>query len=265
MIAPKQAGVKETTGNMKTGGDKRGTSAVPMYEDRVVEDDVTVSYRYCYSRRRKTLGVTVRPDLTVAVRAPLGTSIDAIRDFVRRHSAWIAKVRLKFASHTPKEPKQYQHGAMIPFQGYEYCLVIEAGEGEQVAIKGESLVVTTPAAPSSEQVRGVVDAWYRERAVEIFRERAHECHRQMQAEGFLLPRIAIRAMSSRWGSYSYRTRRITLNLNLVRAPQTCLDYVIIHELCHIKVRHHGPGFWKLVGRYVPDYAHQRTLLKAYIG
>jgi len=249
---------------MKIGGKKSGTVAASVYEDRVVSNDTMVSYRYCYSRRRKTLGLTVKPDLTVAVRVPLGTSIDTIRDFVRRQAAWIAKVRLRMQSRTPKEPQQYLHGAMIPFQGFEYCLVIEEGEGEPVAIKGEAVVVTVPGTPSSERVRELVDAWYRDRAVEIFRERANECLRLLQTEVFLLPRIVIRTMRSRWGSYSYRTRRITLNLNLVRVPQTCLDYVIIHELCHIKVRHHGPGFWKLVGRYVPDYAHQRTLLKAYI-
>lgn len=248
---------------MKLGGKKSGAFAASVYEDRVVSDDTTVSYRYCYSRRRRTLGLTVKPDLTVAVRVPPGTSIDTIRDFVGRQAAWIAKVRLRLQSRTPKEPQQYLHGAMIPFQGVEYCLVIKEGEGEPVAIKGEAVVVTVPGAPSSERVRELVDAWYRERAVEIFRERANECLRLLQAERFLLPRIVIRAMRSRWGSYSYRTRRITLNLNLVRLPQTCLDYVIIHELCHIKVRHHGPGFWKLVGRYVPDYAHQRTLLKKY--
>ena len=186
---------------MKIRGNKSGTVAASVREDRVVSGDMTVCYRYCYSPRRKTLGLTVKPDLTVAVRVPLGTSIDTIRDFVGRQAAWIAKVRLRLQSRAPKEPQQYLHGAMIPFQGIEYCLVIERGEGEQVAIKGDSLVVTLPDTPSSERLRGLVDAWYRERAVEIFRERAHECLRLVQAEEFLLPQIVIRPMRSRWGSY----------------------------------------------------------------
>jgi predicted metal-dependent hydrolase len=86
----------------------------------------------------------------------------------------------------------------------------------------------------------------------------------MRDQGFHLPTITIRPMKTRWGSYSYRTGRITLNLNLIRTPQACLDYVIIHELCHIKVRHHGPDFWKLVSRYVPDYIEIRNQLKNFL-
>jgi hypothetical protein len=85
----------------------------------------------------------------------------------------------------------------------------------------------------------------------------------MQVEGIPLPPITIRPMKTRWGSYSYRTRRITLNLNLVKTPPACLDYVIVHELCHIKVRHHGPDFWRLVSRYLPDYLSERGQLKQY--
>jgi len=58
-------------------------------------------------------------------------------------------------------------------------------------------------------------------------------------------------------------RTDTLNLNLVKAPPACLDYVIIHELCHIKVRHHGPDFWRMVSRYRPDYLSERRQLKHY--
>jgi predicted metal-dependent hydrolase len=85
----------------------------------------------------------------------------------------------------------------------------------------------------------------------------------MLAECIPLPPITIRTMKTRWGSYSYHTQQISLNQNLIKAPQICLDYVIIHELCHIKIRHHGADFWKMVSRYVPDYLKIRRLLKEY--
>ncbi len=86
----------------------------------------------------------------------------------------------------------------------------------------------------------------------------------MQAEVIPLPPITVRSMTTRWGSYSYRTKRISLNLNLIKAPVACLDYVIIHELCHIKVRHHGADFWRMVEKYVPDYFVVRKQLRGYI-
>ncbi|MBI2355496.1 MAG: M48 family metallopeptidase [Deltaproteobacteria bacterium] len=231
-----------------------------MREDWVDCNGVAIPYRYCHSRRR-TLGMTVRPDKSVTVRAPLRTSLHAIRDFVTRRAAWIEKAWAEFDRRGPATPQSYANGAHFLFRGAAYMLVIEQGAPESVRIEGASLVVTTTGEPSTERLRGLVDAWYRERAGEIFGERLIECHRRMQPEGIALPPLLIRPMRSRWGSYSYRTRRIALNLNLIRLPQASLDYVIVHELCHVNVRHHGPDFWRLVGRYVPDHAAMRRQLR----
>jgi predicted metal-dependent hydrolase len=69
-------------------------------------------------------------------------------------------------------------------------------------------------------------------------------------------------MGRRWGSLS-STGRITLNLLLIAAPKECIDYVILHELCHFKVKHHGPRFWKLMERWVPDFEERRRKLNAF--
>jgi predicted metal-dependent hydrolase len=78
------------------------------------------------------------------------------------------------------------------------------------------------------------------------------------------PELIIRKMSSRWGSFS-AAGRITLNLELIKAPKECIDYVILHELCHFKVKHHGPNFWKLMERLLPDYDERRTKLNLLAG
>jgi hypothetical protein len=69
-------------------------------------------------------------------------------------------------------------------------------------------------------------------------------------------------MSSRWGSYS-SAGRITLNLALIKVPKECIDYVIVHELCHHKVKHHGPKFWKLLHRLMPDFEERRKKLNLF--
>ena len=230
-----------------------------MREDAVVCNDITIHYRYCHSRRG-TLGITIRPDKSVTVRAPLRTSLHTIRDFVAGRAVWITKVWEKFDGQIPLLEQSYANGAAFLFQGAEYRLILEHGSRELVHLGSGLLVVTVPGESSPEFPRRVVDAWYLERAKKVFMERMLECWRLMPP-GTALPPLVIRSMKSRWGSYSYRTRRITLNLNLIKLPQKCLDYVIIHELCHITVRHHGPGFWRLVGQYFPDYAEARRRLK----
>ncbi|QEM70013.1 M48 family metallopeptidase [Geobacter sp. FeAm09] len=224
---------------------------------------MVIPFRYCHARRR-TLGMTVRPDKSVIVRAPLRASLGEIRDFVSRRAAWIAKVWREFDAMPPKPPRTYESGTVFRFLGREYGLTPERGATESAGLRGDALVVAAPDEPDPRTARRLVDAWYRDQAAVIFRERAILCHRRLAAEGIPLPAIVIRPMKSRWGSYSYRTGRMTLNLHLIEAPPACLDYVIIHELCHIRERHHGPGFWRLVERYVPDHAALRRLLNALV-
>lgn len=234
-------------------------SNVQFRSDSIECQGMVIPFQYCHARRR-TLGMTVRPDKSVIVRVPVRTSLGEIRDFVSRRAAWIAKVWREFDSTPPKPHQTYDNGATFWFQGRGYGLRLERGTAEAVTLRGDALVVAAPGELDPRATRLLIDAWYRDQAAGVFRERAIECHRRMGAENLPLPAIVIRSMKSRWGSYSYRTGRITLNLHLIKAPPACLDYVIIHELCHIRARHHGPGFWNLVERYVPDHAGLRKQL-----
>ncbi len=231
-----------------------------MNNDAVVCEGGIVPFSYCRSRR-KTLGITIRPDKSVAVRAPLRTPLQDIRDFVSRQSAWVMKIWQRLDCQTPKPRQSYDRDAIFLFQGRECTLRIEYGATEAVSLHGDALVVRTPQQHDSAQLRGLINSWYREQALELFSKRAIECHRRMQAESLPFPPIVIRSMKSRWGSYSCRTGRMSLNLSLIKVPLACLDYVIIHELCHIKVPNHGPHFWKLVGRYVPNHLELRKQLR----
>lgn len=231
--------------------------------DSVVWAGMTIAYSWCRSRRR-TLGITVRPDKSVSVRVPLRTSLKEIRSFVTDRAEWVLKVWSRQDAGPIRQQQEYGRGALLMYRGDAYRLEFATGPRRSLILHDGLMIVTSPEMPSEDAVRRVIDGWYRKQAFEIVKERSIECHRLMREEEIPLPPITIRAMKTRWGSYSYQTKRITLNLNLVKAPQSCLDYVIIHELCHIKVRHHGADFWRMVGRYLPDYLAVRRQLKEYI-
>jgi predicted metal-dependent hydrolase len=241
--------------------------AVASGSDEIKQDSVqwcgvAIAYNWCHSRRR-TLGITVRPDRTVSVRVPLRTPAREIRAFVTRRAEWVLKVWKKQDEKPAQQQQCYGSGSLFMYQGRAYRLEFATGSRCSLHLRDDCLVLASPEVPSEETVRRTVDSWYRKQALEIVRERSVECHRMLQGEGIPLPPITIRLMKTRWGSYSCRTRRITLNLNLVKAPPACLDYVIVHELCHIKVRHHGPDFWRMVSRYLPGYLSERRQLKQY--
>jgi predicted metal-dependent hydrolase len=230
--------------------------------DSVEWSGVTITYRWCHSRR-KSLGITVCPDKSLSVRVPLRTPIKEVRAFVTLRAEWVLKVWQKLDAKPCRQEQSYGSGAIFMYQGEEYRLELVTGKRCSLHVRDGFFILTVPEIPTEETVRRLVDKWYRKQAIEIVKERSFECHRMLQGEGIPLPPITIRPMKTRWGSYSYQTRRITLNLNLVKTPPVCLDYVIIHELCHIKVRHHGPDFWRMVSRYVPDHLEVRRLLKQY--
>jgi predicted metal-dependent hydrolase len=224
---------------------------------------VVIFYRYCHSRRR-SLGMTVRPDKSIRVRVPLRTPLRVIREFVAGRAAWIFKVWAEFDGRGTAEFRRYAIGSPVLFRGEQRLLTHETGADEAVRLRGGLLVVTAPLPPSSRHLTELVNGWYREQAGRLFRARLIACHCLMFPEGAAVPALSIRPMTSRWGSYSYRTRRITLNLNLAKLPPACLDYVIIHELCHIGIRHHGPRFWQMVARYLPDHQEVRRQLRTFV-
>lgn len=98
------------------------------------------------------------------------------------------------------------------------------------------------------------------RAQALFADRLHECWEVFARPGEVMPKLRMRTMRSRWGSLS-ATGAMTLNTLLVRAPRECLDAVIYHELCHLRVRHHGPEFYRELARYVPEWRQRREDLR----
>lgn len=229
-------------------------------DDSVQWNGTLFPFTLCRSRRR-TISITVRPDLSLSVRAPLLTPQASIRDFVIRKAGWILKVWARIGQLPPRDLLSYEEGTPIPLLGEVYPLAFREGGRKSVTISEGKLLLISPEPVTAEEIRLMIEGWYRKQAREIIPHRLAACHSQMSPERIPLPPFTVRPMKSRWGSYSYRSSRVCLNLHLLSAPPACLDYVIIHELCHIKVRHHGPDFWALVERYAPDYRIARDLLK----
>jgi len=230
--------------------------------DTVAWETMMITYQY-HRVRRRTLGVSVHPDLSVVVRVPVWTTREQIRQFVYEKAAWINKVRTRFERLPRQAPREYINDEIHQYLGQDYLLKVEQGERESVNYSGECLLVTLTGEPQSERVKRLLMAWYKDRAEIVFHERLELWLQKTAGIGTPEPRITIRKMTSRWGSCSAHNR-ITLNLLLMTVPMECIDYVVLHELCHFKVRRHGPRFWGLMERLMPDYKERRKTLNTYI-
>ncbi len=121
------------------------------------------------------------------------------------------------------------------------------------------LLITLPGEPEPERVKALLHRWYLDRARAVFAEILDAS--LLHFKSVEPPRLIVRAMQFRWGSLS-RAGTMTLNVNLVRAPRPCIEYVVTHELCHTKHRDHDARFFKLLGQVMPDWEQRKRRLEA---
>jgi len=210
---------------------------------------------------RKTIEIAVHPDSRVTVKAPGGTSFETIRKRVAKRARWIRKqitYFCKFEPHTPS--RRYVGGETHLFLGRQYRLKIKKQDEDEVKLKGAYFYVMTPDTDNTKKIKDLLDEWYRKHARIIFSRRLEECYIRAKKLNIPFPDIRLRKMSKRWGSCS-KSGDILLNTALVKASLYCIDYVIMHELCHLKVHTHNNGYFKLLSKYMPDWEKRKERLE----
>lgn len=210
--------------------------------------------------RRKSLGITVMPEGEVVVRVPQSASLEQVEQRVRRRSDWIAEQLAELASYSPRPaPHLWRGGETHRYLGRQYLLKIKDGDAPGAAISRPHLVVTLPKPADSKQIRRTLLRWYRKRAEAVFSARWARCVERAKAIGVSAGDFGIRTMRRRWGSCS-PSGRILLNLDLVQVPTECIDYVMLHELCHRARMRHDRAFVSLLDRLEPDWRRLKERL-----
>jgi predicted metal-dependent hydrolase len=211
---------------------------------------------------RKSLGLFVFRDGSILVRAPNRINLAEIYLFLRERWDWMQQKRTEFADEPAPVPVQYADGARFLHLGQWHVLRLRIAGRAQAGIAGDELVVQLPggALAMQEDIEAAIRRWQRREAEKLFPVRLAFCHEAMKELHLPFPEMRIRRMRSRWGSCSSRGA-ITLNLELMRMPLDCIDYVVTHELCHLVEFHHGPAFYALQERFMPDWQARKRLLQ----
>lgn len=204
--------------------------------------------------RRARLAIAVEPDGSVRVRAPIDASLPSVLRTVRKKASWILRQQHSFDLYRPRTPeRRYVGGESHLLLGRRYRLRIEAsGDGPGARVGGGYLYLRCEKDAPTAHRRAILRLWYREQAQKMFPQRLascldHRCFRALDP-----PTLIIRRLKRRWGSLA-PTGRLVLNTDLVRAPKHCIDYVIIHELCHAVVPNHSSAFYALLGKVLPGW------------
>jgi predicted metal-dependent hydrolase len=229
--------------------------------------DRRIDYEIKRGKRKKTVAIQVAPSSTVSVFTPQFLREEKIRLIVQRKARWIAeKQDLMRRNRHLYAPKEFVSGESFPYLGRQYRLQItsspDEGGGGCRLIRGRLQVEVDPGTEDEGRKRAAREAligWYRTRAEDKIRERAARFLEQIEKGP---ESIEIKDQKRRWGSCSHRGT-LRFNWKLILAPLSLLDYVVLHELCHLKHPYHSAPFWRAVQAIIPDYQARRDRLREF--
>jgi predicted metal-dependent hydrolase len=216
-----------------------------------------IDFRLEYSNR-KSLSITITPDLKVWVKAPINATLAKVKEKIRRKAPWIIRQQSFFLTFHPKTPaRKFIGGETHFYLGRQYRLKIIQSNIESVQLKGGFIEVTTN---NKTKVKQLVNDWYLQNAKLKFHSIAQPLINKFKKYKVEPTSLVLRVMQTRWGSCTPKGK-IILNPELIKAPKGCIEYVILHELCHLIYHDHTQKFIDLQMKEMPDWEKWKMKLE----
>jgi predicted metal-dependent hydrolase len=234
----------------------------PSAEDRTTSlGERDLNYALRRTGRQKTVAITVEPTGEVVVTAPESATVDQVERILRRRAVWIRRrIRHVLTLPPPPPPREWVSGETHRYLGRQYRLKVESGTKGNVRLAGKFFHVTALDPGDSSEVRRRLDRWYLDHARTAFARRLENLVRNTPRLRLATPPpLLVRRLQKRWGSCSPEGR-ILMNVEAVKLPAGCIDYLLMHELCHLHQPNHGPEFWHLLSLCMPEWEHWRRRL-----
>lgn len=216
----------------------------------------TIFYEF-YRENRDTIEVAIMSGGKVRVKAPKQMSEGAVRRFLKEKSGWIREQSENIRERqTQAIRKRFQDGSIFYYLGVPLRLSPQKARGKSVWRVERNLMIDRNMT-SYRKRQEQLEKWYRKEAKENIESRVGLFSKQI---GENPNKVTIKTQKKRWGSCS-SLRNLNFNWKLIMMPQEIIDYVVVHELCHLKEMNHSKVFWNLVGEVLPDYRIRKEWLK----
>ena len=210
------------------------------------------------TNRKRTISLQVK-DNKLIVKAPRTASRQSLDDLIQRKQSWIKKRAILNVEERKLRNRKFIDNEKFYFKGNEYRLSLIFGGKEEVKISEGFLIVTCKddRAMGSKYVKKFIEDWYVRESTKILNTRTYEFAKKMKVEPSA---ITVKNYASKWGSCT-ASNKISYNWRIIMAPDCIVDYLIIHELCHIIEHNHSKNFWYQVGKYCEDFKKKRKWLR----
>lgn len=218
-----------------------------------------MSFEFSVKRQaRKTMALHVLEDASVEVRVPKWLAKREIERFVSERRDWVLKQQQQRRQALANKPG-FTHGELQPYLGERYPLQIKAAAGNRVSLQGGHFKVAATLPQDQAHIKSCLTEWYRAQGKVYFLQRLQFYFPQLPINK-AMPQLKLRVMKRRWGSCS-SAGVITLNVELMKYPQACIDYVVVHELCHMLEMNHSRRFYQYLASIFPDWRQRELLLE----
>jgi predicted metal-dependent hydrolase len=221
----------------------------------------TYVYEYQLIKQdRKTMSLTVTPDLQIIVKCPLKAEAERIEAFLQKKWFWLEK-QLSFFKKYQRQiyEKEYISGEGYLYLGRQYKLIVKKAKDDRITLsKDKLLIYTTKETSNRKYNKKIIDNWLNGKTILVFADRFHEMSGIFNLKD--TPKLSIREMKKRWGSFLNK-EKIFLNPKLIHTPKDCIDYVIAHELCHMKHKKHDKKFYQFLSQKYPKWERVKEKLE----
>ncbi|MGD9672121.1 MAG: M48 family metallopeptidase [Candidatus Nitrosocosmicus sp.] len=221
-----------------------------------------VEYTIIKSKRRKTSEIIVDKD-KITIRAPLDKSLEEIEGVLRDKIRWVVRKQKELLNEKQDIIKPtYENESTLPFLGINYTLNVIVNNDKfsnQLVFENNGFIayLKDDIGNQKETIKTLYIDWLNFHANKIFNEKMNKYSNVVNVRP---EKIVIKNLVNRWGSLS-RGKTINLNVHLIKAPETIIDYIIVHELCHLNIRGHSHKFWSYLKQFIPDYQQKISWLK----
>ena len=215
-----------------------------------------------HRKKVKNINLRIRPNMEIYISAPMNLHSDYIENFIRSKEKWIKQVLQKIEEAKQNQlPSQYLSGEKHKYLGKEYELEVKQGNSNRVSLKEGKIILTVISNifENSDEKKKVMEKWYFENAQKVF---VNAIQKWLEILDESIEKLSIKPMKSRWGSCNYVKRYINLNTELIKRTQFEIEYVVLHELTHLKYPNHGKGSYRYIENYMPNYKMAEKMLNA---
>jgi len=210
--------------------------------------------------KRKSLEISVHPDKSIFVKAPEKTPLNIVEERVKKRARWIKRQVRYFGQFDPRTPtRKLVSGESHLYLGKKYRLRLEEGEVESVRLRSGFITIESKEL-TFKNIEKLLNEWYRTKADLYINKTFIDCWAKFRKKELDRPTVRIMKLKKRWGSLS-KAGTLSINVDLIKAPKECIEYVIIHELCHLVHHDHSTEFFNLLERSLPDWVKRKHKLE----